>query len=142
MSEPLVYLNGRMLPAPAAHLAIYDAGVVLGATVTEQSRTFHHRPWRLEEHLERLFRSLEYAGLEIGRAREQVATITTELIEHNVRLLHADDELGVIQFVTAGEYPTYAGMSGRPARTMPTVCIHTFPLPFELWATKMRSGVH
>src|SRR5262249_54840635 len=51
-------------------------------------------------------------------------------------------ELGLIQFVTAGEYPTYAGMAGRPARATPTVCVHTFPLPFELWARKMQQGAH
>ena len=28
------------------------------------------------------------------------------------------------------------------ARTTPTVCVHTFPLPFELWAKKMLSGQH
>src|SRR5262249_10897594 len=41
---------------------------------------------------------------------------------------------------TAGEYATYAAMSGRPARAGPTVCVHTFPLPFPLWAKKMREG--
>jgi branched-chain amino acid aminotransferase len=40
VSEPLVYLNGRMIPASQAHLAIYDAGLVRGATVTEMTRTF------------------------------------------------------------------------------------------------------
>ena len=53
MSEPNVYLNGRMVPASQAHLAIYDAGIVLGATVTEQTRTFHKRLWRLNDHLDR-----------------------------------------------------------------------------------------
>ena len=54
MSEPLVYLNGRMVPASQAHLAIYDAGIVLGATVTEMTRTFRLEPFRLDDHLDRL----------------------------------------------------------------------------------------
>jgi branched-subunit amino acid aminotransferase/4-amino-4-deoxychorismate lyase len=33
-------------------------------------------------------------------------------------------------------------MAGRQARTTPTLCVHTFPLPFELWARKMQTGVH
>ena len=44
MIEPLVYLNGRTVPASQAHVAIFDAGIVLGATVTEMTRTFHQRP--------------------------------------------------------------------------------------------------
>jgi branched-subunit amino acid aminotransferase/4-amino-4-deoxychorismate lyase len=142
MSEPLVYLNGRMVPASQAHIAIYDAGIVLGATVTEQTRTFHKRLWRLDEHLDRLFRSLRYCRMDIGLTKEQLAGISNELIEHNARLLDDGGELGLIHFVTAGEYPTYAGMSGRPARTTPTVCVHTFPLPFELWAKRMLTGTH
>ena len=66
MTEPLVFLNGQMVPASQAHLAIYDAGVVLGATVTEMTRTFRHRPYRLSDHIDRLFRSLKYTRMDIG----------------------------------------------------------------------------
>lgn len=142
MNESLVFLNNQMVPASQAHIAIYDAGIVLGATVTEQTRTFHKHPWRLSEHLDRLFRSLRYTRMDIGFSKEQLADISHQLIEHNARLLDEADELGLVHFVTAGEYPTYAGISGRPARTTPTVCIHTFRLPFELWAKKMRAGAH
>jgi branched-chain amino acid aminotransferase len=142
VSEPVVYLNGRLLPAPEAHLAIYDAGVVQGATVTEQTRTFRHRPYRLGDHLDRLFRGLHYTRMDIGLSKEELARISEEVLAHNARLIDQDDDLGLIQFVTAGEYATYAGMSGRPPRTAPTVCVHTFPLPFELWARKMQTGAH
>jgi branched-subunit amino acid aminotransferase/4-amino-4-deoxychorismate lyase len=141
-AEPLVYLNGQMLPASQAHLAIFDAGIVLGATVTEMTRTVRHRPWRLEEHLDRLFRSLRYTRLDIGMSIAQLAQISDEIVAHNAQSIDAEDELGLIQFVTAGEYPTYAGSASRPARKGPTVCVHTFPMPFELWAKKMRVGVH
>ncbi len=141
-SEPLVYLNGHMLPASQAHLAIFDAGIVLGATVTEMTRTFRHRPWRLHDHLDRLFRSLRYTRMDIGMSNAQLAKISEELVSNNARLIHTEDELGLIHFVTAGEYPTYAGSAGRAARTTPTVCVHTFPMPFELWAKKMRTGTH
>ena len=142
MSEPLVFLNNQMVPASQAHIAIYDTGIVLGATVTEQTRTFHKRPWRLDDHLDRLFRSLRYTRMDIGPSKEQMTAIALELIEHNARLLDDEDELGLIHFVTAGEHPAYTSMSGRPARTTPTVCVHTFPLPFELWAKKMLTGAH
>jgi len=142
MPEPLVYLNDRMVPASEAHLAIFDAGIVLGATVTEMTRTFRKRPWRLGDHIDRLFRSLKYTRMDIGLSRAQMVSISEELVAHNGRLLDDEGELGLIHFVTAGEIATYAGMSGRPARTKPTVCVHTFPMPFELWATKMFVGQH
>jgi branched-subunit amino acid aminotransferase/4-amino-4-deoxychorismate lyase len=142
MSGAIAYLNGRIIPAVEARLPVYDTGVVLGATVSEQTRTFRLRPFRLDDHLARLFRSLDRARLDIVLTKADLAAISLELVEHNGRLLEEGDELGIIQFVTAGEYATYAGMSGSPARTTPTVCVHTYRLPFELWAHKMRIGAH
>jgi branched-subunit amino acid aminotransferase/4-amino-4-deoxychorismate lyase len=131
-----------MVPASEAHLAIYDAGVVLGATVTEMTRTFRKQLYRLDNHLDRLFRSLRYTRMDIGLSKRDLAAVSQELVAHNGRLLDETGELGLIHFVTAGEYPTYAGMAGRPARTTTTVCAHTFPLPFALWAKKMATGAH
>ncbi len=142
MTEPLVYLNGHMTPASEAHLAIYDTGIVLGATVTDQARTFRRRLFRLDDHLDRLMRGLRTFGFDIGLTKENLAAISQQLIDHNAALLPPDAELGLIQFVTAGEYGPYAGMSGRTARTTPTVCIHTFQLPLANWADRLRYGAH
>jgi branched-chain amino acid aminotransferase len=142
LSEPVVYLNGEFVSASQARLPIYDAGVVQGATVTEQTRTFRHQPWRLEQHLDRLFHSLTLAGLLIDLSCNQLRSISLELVAQNAKLIDPENDLGLIQFVTAGEYATYAvGMGGQP-RTSPTVCVHTFRLPFERWAIKQRDGVH
>src|SRR4051794_9643823 len=142
MTEPIVYLNGRTVPASQASLPIYDAGIVLGATVTEMTRTFRQRPYRLGDHIDRLYRSLKYTRLDIRLPKEELTRVSLELIEHNAALLDEEGELGLIHFVTAGELPVYAGSSGQGARTTPTVCAHTFPMPFELWAAKMRAGQH
>jgi branched-subunit amino acid aminotransferase/4-amino-4-deoxychorismate lyase len=142
MPEPLVFLNGNLVPASQAHLAIFDAGIVLGATVTEMTRTFRHEPYRLDDHLDRLFRSLKYTRMDIGMTKAELAAASRELVAHNAKLVDREDELGLIHFVTAGEFPTYAGSAGRPARTTPTVCAHTFPMPFELWAPKLDTGAH
>ena len=142
MSEPLVYLNGQLVPASQASLKIYDAGVVLGATVTEMTRTFRHQPFRLEDHISRLYRSLKYTRLEIGLSPEELERVSRELVASNARLMGASDELGLIHFVTAGEFPVYAGSAAADGPMKPTVCAHTFPLPFAIWAKKMREGAH
>ncbi|MGH7200927.1 MAG: aminotransferase class IV, partial [Planctomycetaceae bacterium] len=48
-------------------------------------------------------------------------------------------DLGIIVFVTAGLNPTYVPPA---AVTGPTVCVHTFPLQFALWAEKCERGQH
>lgn len=142
MKEPLVYLNGQLVPAPEAHVAIYDMGVVLGATVTEMTRTFRQKLYRLEDHLDRLFRSLRYARMNTGLTKKDFTSISHELVDHNVGLLEEGGEIGLIHFVTAGELPLYAGAAAKPGPPQPTVCAHTFQLPFDFWATKMREGMH
>jgi branched-subunit amino acid aminotransferase/4-amino-4-deoxychorismate lyase len=116
--------------------------VVLGATVAEQTRTFRHQPWRLDQHLERLFRSLNYSGITIPQRLDELHSISLKLIANNSPLIHAEDDLGLIQFVTAGEYAGYARGLDRTVRSSPTMCVHTFVLPFELWAAKLPQGVH
>lgn len=142
MTEPLVYLTGKLVPASQAHLAIFDAGIVLGATVTEMTRTFRQQPYRLDDHMDRLFRSLKYTRMDIGISKAELAAVSRELVANNAKLIDPEDELGLIHFVTAGEFPVYAGSAGRSARLTPTVCAHTFPMPFELWASKLDTGSH
>ncbi|MDB5389387.1 MAG: Branched-chain amino acid aminotransferase [Planctomycetaceae bacterium] len=142
MTEPLVYLTGKLVPASQAHLAIFDAGIVLGATVTEMTRTFRQQPYRLDDHMDRLFRSLKYTRMDVSVSKAELAAVSRELVANNAKLIDPADELGLIHFVTAGEFPVYAGSAGRAARLTPTVCAHTFPMPFELWASKLDTGSH
>src|SRR5688572_4526005 len=142
MTEPLVYLRGQFVPASEASLKIYDSGIVMGATVTEMTRTFRHQPFRLEDHIARLFRSLKYTRMETGLTPESLASISRELLTHNASLIKPEEELGLIHFVTAGEYPIYAGSAASGGPLTPTVCVHTFPLPFNLWSQRMKDGAH
>jgi branched-subunit amino acid aminotransferase/4-amino-4-deoxychorismate lyase len=86
--------------------------------------------------LARLEQSLRIAGIGLQRSRSELAAIAEELVLRNHPLLTPGSDLGLSVFVTPGPYATYAG-SG-PAE--PTVCLHTYPLPFGLWAQKYRTG--
>ncbi len=46
-------VNGRLMPAEQATLAMTDPGVVHGAIVTDYCRTFRRRLFRHGEHLSR-----------------------------------------------------------------------------------------
>jgi branched-subunit amino acid aminotransferase/4-amino-4-deoxychorismate lyase len=142
MTEPLAYLNGRISPASQTTLSIFDLGIVMGASVTEMARTFHHEPFRLNEHVERLFRSIRFTGFEVDLTREALVDLAKELIDHNARLIPPHHDLGVSMFVTAGTSLVYTGYSGMATQRKPTICVHTFPLPFELWAEKYTLGQH
>lgn len=142
MVEPLAYLNGRISPAAQTTLSIFDQGVAMGASVTEMARTFHHEAFRLQEHVDRLFRSLKHVGFDIDLTREALIDLVQELIDHNARLVPPHHDLGVSMFITAGTSLTYTGYAGMGVHRKPTICVHTFPIPFELWAEKYTAGQH
>lgn len=134
VAEPEAFLNGRFVPQSAAVLPVYDAGFVQGTTVAEQLRTFGGKLFRLEAHLGRLEHSLAIVGVDSGYSLAQLAEAATELVRRNHRLLEPGDDLGLAMFVTPGPYPAMS----PPGRHGPLVCMHTFPLPFYLWADKYQ----
>ncbi len=137
MSEPIAYLNGQLIPASQAVLPVYDAGFVLGATVTEQLRTFGGEIFRLPEHLARLQHSLKVSGIQPRESLAEIADISQRLIANNRTLIDQDDDLGLSIFITPGPYgPLSDGFSGGP-----TVGLHTYRLPFRLWADAYQRGV-
>jgi len=138
MSTPQAYLNGQFLPSEQAVLPVSDAGFVQGTTVAEQLRTFGGKLFRVESHVERLFHSLSIVGVEPRESRADFARIAAELVAHNHPLLAEGNDLGLAMFVTPGIYPA---MDYAPQRSAgATVCLHTFPLQFQLWSPKYAGG--
>ena len=141
-TEPFVYIHGDFVPASQAKLAIYDAGIVLGATLTDMTRTFGHKPFRLDDHVARFYRSCKYARITPKISAKQTLEVTRQLIERNVALIEESSELGVVHFITPGEFKIYAGAAGMPGDLDPTYCIHSFPLPLQFWKHYYTNGVH
>ena len=142
MPEPIAFLNGQLVPFSQAAVPVTDLGVVAGASVTEMVRTFGHIPFRLSDHVDRLFGSLSLCGFSTGVSRKQLEDAVGQIVEHNAPLIPATHDLGIIIFVSAGQNLTYLGEAGRAAASQGTVCVHSFPLPFELWAEKQTAGQH
>lgn len=136
MIEPIAYLNGRFVPASTLSVPIYDAGFVLGTTVAEQVRSFGGRLFCLERHLERLWRSLEVVEVDPGLSTADVEKTANDLVARNHALLDPADDLGLGIFVTPGAYPTFA----PPDALGPTICLHTYPLPFHRFAHLYEQG--
>ena len=140
--EPWVYLKDGFVPASEAHLKIYDLGIILGATVTDMTRTYGHEPFRLEDHVARFGRSCKYVELQPPLEPAEIARVAREIIAHNAASLGPNDDLGMVYFITPGESPLYAGSAGLSSEAKPTFVIHTFPLPFHLWRRYYTEGVH
>jgi len=136
MNGMQAYLNGRWVPQAELAIPYDDAGFVLGTTVTEQLRTFSGKIFCLEEHLRRLFRSLEIIDLSPGIQLEELAELAREIVARNYPLLAVGEDLGLGMFITPGPYATISGKKGGAA----TVCLYTYSLPFHFWGAKFDTG--
>ena len=82
--------------------------------------------------MQRLRRSLEIIGLDAQAITSQVAAVAAEFVSRNGEQIAEDDDWSIVAFVTPG----VAG-GGRP-----TVCVHGYPLQFQLWAEQFENGVN
>jgi len=142
VTEPVAFLNGTLVPQSEASVPVTDLGVVAGASVTEMIRTFGHRPFRVADHLDRLCESIELMGFPHAPPRQQIQSAVEAVVHHNTSLIPKHHDLGVVVFVTAGQNLTYLGGNARDQVSRGTLCVHSFPLPFELWVDRQVNGQH
>ncbi len=131
----IAFLSGEWIPAEDLRLPAIDVGFVQGVTVAEQLRTFNGKLFQLDAHLQRLARSLEIIGVSLTGDAQALSSAAEELAARNHANLSVGDDLGLCIFVTTGDYATYTGVPATPR-----VAMHTYPVPFRLWAKKYESG--
>lgn len=138
-APPHAWANGRFVAAGDLAVPVGDAGFVLGATVTEQLRTFHGRLFLVAEHLQRLAASLTAVGIEPGVSADTLAAAAAQVAASHGggETLAARGDLGLVIFVTPGDLPAQHGGRGSAPRVM----IHAFPLAHALWAHAYEQGV-
>ena len=132
--ERVAYVNGRIVPESEARVSIVDRGFILGDAVFDTTRTFGHKIFRLDEHLDRLFDSLRYTRIDPGMSRAKLAELTLQVLEANLPLLDQKDDYWVTQRVTRG---TPNGDGGYD----PTVIVDCQPLPFLERSRYYRDGL-
>ena len=141
MPDPIAYCNGEFIPQSQCMIAMHDLGIVLGAAVTDFLRTVNGKPYRIDDHLNRLDASCKYARITSPVDANKGKEIAERLIETNLPL-YDGSELGLVFYVTAGQNPIYAGATSSIESNTPTYVQHTFPLPVSLWKQWFHDGAH
>ena len=103
------YISGQWMHPNEAAISVNDVAVLRGYSVFESLRTYDRRPFHLEEHLNRLYRSAEIIDLDVPYSREDIAIVVQGIIEHN-SYKHATIRI----LVTGGESEDGILPSGKP----------------------------
>ncbi len=133
MSHRVVYFNGSFVRESDARLSIYDSALVMGDMAYEVTRTCRHRPLKLREHVDRLYRTLDALKIDPGLSRAEMASVSQETLDRNLPAAAADVDWNIIQNVSRG--PAGAFLDAfLPEERRPTVLVSCFPLEQKLAA--------
>jgi len=142
MSQRVVYFNGQFVPESAARVSIFDSALMYGDMAFEMTRTYSQRPFRLREHLDRLYGSLRLLEIDCGLTIDQMEQITRETLERNLASETADMDWQIMHDVSRGPLSVYRTALTEGIR--PTLSINCWPLITHMggFAPNYSNGVH
>ena len=136
-NERVAYHNGEIKPESRVLVSFRDRGFTLGEAVFDTARTVRHKPFKLEEHIDRLFRSMRYLQIDAGLGPDEFVSISHDVLERNLHLIAPDEDYWLFQRVSPGiRDPFFGEEAGEP-----TVIVECTPLPLKARAPLFRDGV-
>jgi len=79
----IVAINGRFVPEEQAVVSVFDRSFLYGDGLFETMRLLHGRPFRWDQHLERLERGAQFLKLRLPLTANQFQDYARQLIEQN-----------------------------------------------------------
>ena len=130
-NQRVAYFNGKIVPESEVLISFRDRGFLYGDAVFDMTRTFDKRPFRLKEHVDRLYRSLKYVGIDPGMAPREMVAVSEDVLARNLHLLGPGEDFWLGQRISRG-----ARGGGEP-----TVIVECTPLPLKERARLYRDGI-
>lgn len=142
MPSRVVYFNGHFVQESEARVSIFDSALMYGDMAFEMTRTYNRRPFKLREHLDRLYASLRLLEIDCGLTIDEMERISLETLERNLPTESADMDWQIMHNVSRGPLDVYR--TAFPEGLRPTVSINCWPLITHMggFAPKYASGVH
>lgn len=137
-NERICYFNGRYVPESEVRVPFRDSSWIYGDGAFDMTRSFGHRIFRLEEHIERFYRSLRYLRIDPGLSPEEMIAVSREVFERNRHLLGPNDDYWLAQRVSRGVRRVEGDNWDHYG---PTVIVECMPLPLAQRAKLFRDGI-
>lgn len=83
MKEPIFYVDGNFIPQSQACLNVTNIGLLRGYGVFDFTRTYNRKPFRLKDHLNRLWNSADIIGLDLPWSKKELAELIYKTLEKN-----------------------------------------------------------
>lgn len=131
------YVNGEYVPEERAVISIFDRGFTNGAAVFDSTRTFAGTVFKLEEHLDRLRKSANYAELNGRQLADEAREAITGVIEKSKDEIRDADDVMVYVIVTRGA----SNQVRLDNKVRPTVVVYLQRLEHAAIAPLYETGI-
>ncbi len=136
MASYTAYFNGEWMPVDQVKIDINDRGFTTGDVVFDVARTFNGKTFRLEYHIDRLYRSLKFARMDPGLSAEEMSEVSEEIVRRNEDVRAEVGDYYVRLCVTRG-------VGGRSSDAgPPNVCVRVSPIDLGQFAQVFTDGLH
>lgn len=127
----ICYLNGAYISEDEAKLPISDLGVLRGYGIFDYLRTYHGKPFYLQDHLLRLQYSADQIGLHVPESLEAIEKIILKLLQEN------NYPESSIKIIVTGGYSTDHMMPEKQSTLL--ILVYPFkPFPKHLYENGIR----
>ena len=137
--ERVAYFNGEIVSESEVKVPFRDRGFKYGDAVFDMTRTFGHKIFKLETHVNRFYNSLRYVDIDPGMPETDMVSKTLEVLDANLHLLGPDDDFWVGQRISRGV--DLVGGDMWETAGGPNVIIECTPLPLKPRARLYRDGI-
>ena len=131
------YFNGSWMPYSKIMISPDDRGFMLSDAVFDVGRTLNGVPFRWEDHVDRLFRSLKYIDLDPGLSQDQIVELGYESVERNRTYLDEVPDFIISCFVTRG-----LGVESIRDAGPHNICVNVKPISCATFARFFEHGAH
>jgi branched-chain amino acid aminotransferase len=137
-NERIAYFNGEFMPESRVLVPFRDRSWLYGDGAFDMTRTFNGRVFKIQEHVERLYRSLKYLRIDPGLSPAQMIEISEEVSERNRHLLGPGEDHWVGQRISRG---VQRAAGDNWDHDGPNVIVECMPLPLKARARLFRDGI-
>ena len=128
------FINGEFVTDKDAVIPIHDKGFTSGDAVFDTARTFSGKVYKLKEHVDRFFMSLNYMQIKSPYKKEELIKYSQQLLDMNVPLLDKNEDYWIFLRITRGAV-------NKQGENVPNVIIHCTNIPFKQRANFYDSGM-
>jgi len=137
-NERVAWFNGSFVPESEVKIPFRDSSWLYGDGAFDMTRSFNGKAFRLQEHIDRFYRSLRYIGIDPGLKPQEMIRLSEEVLERNRHLLGQGDDYWIGQRVSRGVKQVEGDNWDHYG---PNVVIECIPLPFKARAKHFRDGI-